>query len=60
VQDKIKLEKVKGQGGGSSGHQEIDQKKVTVQVGDRYKGTGQSSRRRMPAASLDITRWPRS
>ena len=60
-QDKIKLEKVKGQSGSSSGgghhHQELDQKKVTVQVGDRYKGTGQSSRRRMPAANLDITRW---
>ena len=34
----------------------LDQKKVTVQVGDRYKGTGQSSRRRHPAANLDITR----
>jgi hypothetical protein len=65
VQDKIKLEKVKGHSGGSgsgggSGHQELDQKKVTVQVGDRYKGTGQSSRRRMPAANLDITRWEKN
>ena len=58
--DKMKLEKSRVAGGGNNQNlrqaQEVDQKKVTVQVGDRYKGTGQSSRRRMPAANPDIGR----
>lgn len=59
--DKMKMEKSKGVSGGGQQSlrqpaDQLDQKKVTVQVGDRYKGTGQSSRRRLPAANLDITR----
>ena len=69
MQDKMKLEKVRGSvsgGAGSSGQvntstrqhssQEFDQKKVTVQVGEKYKGTGQSSKKRIPSANLDIPR----
>ena len=58
--DKMKIEKSRSVAGGANQNvrhaQELDQKKVTVQVGDRYKGTGQSSRRRMPAANPDIGR----
>ena len=58
--DKMKMDKVRSVGGSSTHSvkqaQDLDQKKVTVQVGDRYKGTGQSSRRRLQAANLDITR----
>ena len=68
-QEKMKLEKVRGSvsgGASSSGQantstrqhssQEFDQKKVTVQVGEKYKGTGQSSKKRIPSANLDIPR----
>merc|ERR1719186_425779 len=67
--DKMKLEKVRGSvsgGAGSSGQantstrqhssQEFDQKKVTVQVGEKYNGDRQSSKKRIPSANLDIPR----
>ena len=59
----MKLEKSRNMSGGASNSQsgnkaqtDLDQKKVQVQVGDRFKVPGQNSRRRMPAANLDLSR----
>ena len=62
--DKMKLEKSRNMSGGGTSSQsgnktqsDLDQKKVQVQVGDRFKVPGQNSRRRPPpAANLDISR----
>ena len=43
-------------GGAGGGDSSQDQKKVTVQVGEKYKGTGQSSKKRIPSANLDLPR----
>jgi leucine-rich repeat protein SHOC2 len=60
----MKIEKSRNMsGGGSSSSQsgskpqaDLDQKKVQVQVGDRFKVPGQNTRRRLPAANLDINK----